>query len=154
MKSKNEKEKNEKDNEPSQFIEWQEKMKSIDDQKNVELVQQRHEALDNVQKNAIKAKKKIIEDRLEQGRQLRLNIGEDIQKVQDEIEQERQKIRDLKNQLVDGAPKAVAKSKRQKAEQAKEMKRQLRGEIRAAQKQRAEETAEIKLHAQQSQFCI
>lgn len=149
MKSKNEKEKNEKDNEPSQFIEWQEKMKSIDDQKNVELVQQRHEALDNVQKNAIKAKKKIIEDRLEQGRQLRLNIGEDIQKVQDEIEQERQKIRDLKNQLVDGAPKAVAKSKRQKAEQAKEMKIQLRGEIRAAQKQRAEETAEIKLHAQQ-----
>lgn len=149
MKSKREREENEKAVEPSQFLEWQEKMHDLDEQQRIEEVQQRHAALDHVQKNAIKAKKKIIEERLEQGRQMRLEIGQEIQQVQDEINQERQKIRELKSQLVDGAPKAISQAKRQKAEQTKEMKRQLRSDLRAAQKQRAEETAEIKRHAEQ-----
>ncbi|OHT16475.1 hypothetical protein TRFO_02754 [Tritrichomonas foetus] len=147
MRTNAEKEAYEKANEPTQFLEWQEKMKNLDEQQRIEAVQERHAALDHARKNAMKAKKQIIAERLEMGNLMRSNFSHDYQALQDEITAERNKIRELKSQLVDGAPKAIAKIRRQKIEQTKEMKKQLRGELREAQKIRQAETQRLKENA-------
>lgn len=148
MNQRKEKERSDKANEPSQFFDWQEKMKQKDQDERDAIVLERHQALDNSRKGAIKAKKKIIEERFELGNQLRINLSKDIQEAQNEIEQERLKIKELKRQLVDGAPNSISRSKRQKQLETKEMKRQLRDDLKAAQKVRAKEIEDIKKNAQ------
>lgn len=147
MRQQAAKEAYEKETEPTQFLEWQAKMRSLDEEQRKEVIQQRHQELDGVRKRAKRAKKQRIAERLEEGKQMRLQFGQDFEAVQQEIEQEREKIRKLKEQLVDKAPTAAAKMKHDRIQATKEMKKQLRAELRDAQKRREEEVKAVREQA-------
>ena len=144
IRKQQQKEATDKENEPTEFLEWQAKMKELDEEERKSLILKRHRELDGVRKRAMKATKQRIEDRLEEGRKLRVQFGKDFENVQKEIEAEREKIRELKRQWVDKAPLAVARVKREKAQATKEMKKQMREELRGLQRRQKEELEEIK----------
>ena len=147
MRKQQEKEALEKENEPTEFLEWQSKMKQLDAEEQKELVMKRHRELDGVRKRAMKAKKERIEERLDEGRKLRIQFGKDLENVQKEIEAEREKIRELKRQWIDKAPLAVARVKKEKAQMTKEMKKKMRDELRGLERRRKEEIEGIKERA-------
>lgn len=147
MREFSKKEATEKANEPTEFLEWQAKMRALDEQKRVEEIQKRHEDLDHVRRRAIKAKKIQIKERLAVGQNMRIQFSEEITAVQREIQQERDKIKELKGQLIDKAPQAVAKMQKKRIEATKEMKKQLRKDMKEAQKRRTDEEAELKKNA-------
>jgi hypothetical protein len=137
----------EKENEPTQFLEWQTKMKELDAEQRKEVIQKRHDDLNFVRRRAMKVRKQRIADHLELGKEMRLTFGEEFAAIQREIEEERRKIHELKKSLIDGAPNAVAKAKRAKVAATKEFKKLIRSELREAEKRRADEVFRIKQNA-------
>ena len=132
-----------KENSPQEFLEWQKKMREQDEEERRIAVQERREDLDNCRKRAIKAKKREIAEKLEVGRKMRIDFGEDIANVRDEIEREREKIRELKKEMKDNTGVALARLKRQKILESREVRKTLRHELKVAAKLRAEEAKAI-----------
>jgi len=147
IRKKAEKEALEKASEPTEFLKWQEKMRTLDELERKDIIQKRHEELDNSRKKAIKAKKKAIQERLELGNKMRLGISEELKQIQDEIEDERANIQYLKSQLRDLGPSSVQKVQKERREATKEMKKQLRAELKSAAKIHQEEQEKIKKQA-------
>ena len=147
IRQKTEKEAKEKAEEPTDFLRWQEKMKNIDEQERKEIINKRHQELDNSRKNAIKAKKKAIKERLELGKKLRFEFGEEIKLIQEEINQERENIKLLKESLKERGPSATEIVQRERREATKAMKKQLRSDLKAAAKLKSEEQDIIRKNA-------
>jgi hypothetical protein len=122
-------------------------MKELDDEQRREIIQKRHEDLNFVRRRAMKVRKQRIAEHLELGKQMRLTFGEEFAAIQREIQQERDAIQELKKSLVDRAPRAVAKAQQKKVAATKEFKRQIRAELREAEKRREEDVALIKKNA-------
>lgn len=129
-----------KDEEGSQeFLKWQKMMKDKDEEVRKEIIQKRHEDLDHARKKAAKIRKQQINEKLQQGNDMRSEIEQQIEKIKLEIEEERQKIRDLKKQRIDLAPLSVEKVQREKREIYNEMRRDFKRDIKSVRKQRREE---------------
>jgi hypothetical protein len=124
-------------------------MKEFDEQERRDIIQKRHEDLDDVRRRAVKAKKQRIQEQLELGRQLRVQFSNELEVIQAEIEAERQAIRDLKSQLLDRGPKAIAKVQRAKIEATRQFKKEIRAEFRAEARRRALEIEKVKQAAEQ-----
>ena len=120
----------EKASEPIQFNEWKKKMQEEDDKIRREEIEKRHLELDKTRKRAKKAKKILIEKQLNDGTQIREEIRKQLEQTQLEIEAEREEIRRLKSEIVDGAPLAVAKVQQNNREVTKEIKQKLREDIK------------------------
>jgi hypothetical protein len=135
-------------NEPTEFLNWQKKMRGLDEQQRIEVIQKRHEDLDFVRRRAAKVRKERIAERLALGKELRLQFSEDLENLKAEIEVERQKIRELKRQLVDRAPKAVQKAQRAKTEATKTFRRQIRADLREEEHRRLVEVQKLKARAE------
>lgn len=129
-----------KDEEGSQqFLKWQQNMKRKDEEERKEIIQKRHEDLDHARKNAIKIKQQQKNDKLALGNQMRSELEEQIAKTKLEIEEERQKIKELKKQRIDLAPINVEKVHREKREIYNDMRRDFKRDFKSARKQRREE---------------
>jgi hypothetical protein len=92
----------------------------------------------------MKAKKDRILERLEIGKKMRIEFGEEFEAVQAEIEAEKQTIRDLKAQLVDGGLKAVAKVRRARLDETRKFKKEIRAELRAEARRRLLELQKVR----------
>jgi hypothetical protein len=130
--------------EPTAFFEWQRRMEKLDEQQRLEIIQKRHADLDHVRRRAMRARKQRIEEQLEMGRTMRVEFGREFAAVQSEIDAERAKIRELKAQLVDRAPRAVAKVRRAKFEATREFKKQMRALLRDEDRRRTMEVEKVK----------
>ena len=129
-----------KDEEGSQqFLKWQQNMKRKDEEERKEIIQKRHEDLDHARKNAIKIKQQQKNDKLALGNQMRSELEEQIAKTKLEIEEERQKIKELKKQRIDLAPINVEKVHREKRKIYNDMRRDFKRDFKSARKQRREE---------------
>ncbi|OHT02243.1 hypothetical protein TRFO_30712 [Tritrichomonas foetus] len=124
--------------EPTEFLAWQKNMREKDEELRREVIQKRREDLNYARKKAMKSKIAQIEERLSIGKQMRSQISDEIDRTRAEIEEEREKIRELK-QKIDYAPIVVAKMKRQKKEQVVEMKKEIIREIRSARRKEKKE---------------
>lgn len=141
------KEEQRKAEEPTQFLDWQAQMRAEDEAEKFRLVQKRREELEGVRKKAIKAKKRAIEERQLQGEAIRAETEAGMKQLQAEINAERQKIRELKAQMVDRAPIAVEAAKRKREEAAFQIKEKLREELKESQMRKREEDEAIKANA-------
>ena len=149
LKMRNEQDRAARDESPDQFLAWQEKMKGLDEQQRQEEVQRRHQDLDESRRNAHRARKRRIKERLAEGNKMREQFGKEYQELQQQIVEEREKIHQLKGILQGRAELAVSKMKKKKLEETKEMKKKIRGELREAKKMREAEVKAIKEKANQ-----
>jgi hypothetical protein len=148
MRQLTKKEAFERENEPVEFNRWQKQMQDLDDQQRSDMIAQRHRDLDDVRRRAMKVKKERIEEQLELGRRMRIELSSEIAAVQAEIEAERQTIRDLKGQLSGRGAKAVAKVIRGKYEATREFKKEVREELRAEGRRRLAEVEKARQGAE------
>ncbi|KAH0785211.1 hypothetical protein GPJ56_010854 [Histomonas meleagridis] len=147
-KALDKKEKAEEENKPKEFLQWQEEMKKIDEQNREAEIQRLHRELDKSRQKAAKVKERMIADKLSSGNQLRDEIKEmQNQQKQKEIEEQKQ-FQAYKSTLIDRAPMIVQKANQEKIRQTKLMKKQLRIELKAAERLRKEETERIHKNAE------
>ena len=132
-----------KESEPKEFYEWQRKMREKDEEEREIAIQKRREDLNNCRRRAMKAKKKEIAEKLEVGRKMRIDFGEEFAKVQGEIDAEREQIRELKRQMVNNGPTAVENVAKKKILESREVRATIRNELKLAAKLRAEENKTI-----------
>lgn len=147
MKNIKKKEEEARESDPKEFLAWQKEMREKDEEELKAAIQARREDLDNCRRKAMKAKKKTIQERLEIGKQMRIAFSEEITKVRDEIEKERQQIIELKNQRDLLPVSNVEKVKQRKIAESREVRKQVREDLKLASKLRAEETRQIKENA-------
>lgn len=153
LKQANEnREKNEKDKEPTDFLAWQSQMKKQDELERLEIIEKRHKELDQVRRKAIKAKKDISKKRLELGQDMRNQITDDIRRVNTAREEEMNQLLERKATRVDRAPLEVERVRRQKAQCTKEIKIQIREELKSARRQKEQEFEAIKQHAEKVRY--
>lgn len=138
-----------KEAEPVEFNKWQNKMKQKDNEERKELLQQRHLELDKCRKRAKKAKENLIKQQLNNGSQIREEIRKQLEKTQAEIDAERDEIKRLKREMVDGAPIAVAKMIKKNREETKLMKEQYRNDLRLIKRQETQNREAVVAHARQ-----
>ncbi|EAY12114.1 hypothetical protein TVAG_301310 [Trichomonas vaginalis G3] len=124
-----------KNAEPVEFNKWQQKMKKKDEDQRKDLIAKRHSDLDKCRKRAKKAKENLIKEQLNNGSQIRSEIRKQLEQTQAEIDAERDEIRRLKREIVDGAPIAVAKMIKKNRDETKQMKEQYRDDLRLIKRQ-------------------
>jgi hypothetical protein len=123
-------------------------MEKLDEEQRSDTIAKRHEDLDHVRRRAMRARKHRIQEQLELGKAMRVEFSQEFAAVQSEIDRERLKIRDLKRQLVDRAPKAVAKALRAKADATRDFKKKMRAELRAEMSRRLADVTQVKERAE------
>jgi hypothetical protein len=119
-------------------------MCDLDERQRVAVIQKRHEDLNFVQR---RCQKERVAAHLALGQEMRLQFGRDLEILQAEIEAERQRIHELKAQLVDRAPRAVQRAQRAKIEATKTSRKQIRSDWREEQHRRLIEVQQLKAHA-------
>ncbi|EAX92179.1 hypothetical protein TVAG_386530 [Trichomonas vaginalis G3] len=147
MKSLQKKEEQARGSDPKEFLAWQKEMRQKDEEELKAAIEARRTDLNNCRRKAMKAKKKTIEERLEVGKQMRLTFSEEIANVREEIERERQQIIELKNQRDLLPVSNVEKVKQRKIAESREVRKQVREDLKLASKLRAEKTKQIKENA-------
>ena len=127
------------ESEPTAFNEWKRKMEAHDEEIRREELEKRHQELDQIRKRAKRAKKELIQRQLNDGTEIRAEIRKQLEQAQNEIEAEREEIRRLKSEMVDGAPMAVARVQQNNRQITKEIKQKMRNDIKMMHRRLNEE---------------
>ena len=126
------KDKKEKEEEPVQFMNWQNQCKKQDEEIRSKVIEERHNNLDKSRQRAKQVKKEIIKQKLQEGKELREELSQQIENAQNEIETEREIVRDTKHQMINYAPYIVEACKRNKRLETQQMKKELHLNIKKA----------------------
>ena len=140
------------ENEPKQFLNWQSEMRQKDALERQEVIDKRHNELDNARKRAVKERKRLEQERLDVGQEMRVKFAQEMKGVQREQAAERARLQEMKESRHDGAPAAVARVKREKRAATKEMKSQISRDLKSARRQRDEEVQRIKENAEKVRY--
>ena len=127
-------------------------MRKKDAEERQEIIDKRHDQLDNAKKRAAKERKRIQQENLAIGQEMRVKFADDMKGVQRDIAAERAKLQEMKDSRHDGAPAAVARVKKEKQAVTKEMKSQISRDLKSARRQREEEVQKIKENAERVRY--
>ena len=137
--------------EPTEFLNWQNEMKQKDEEVRKVILQKRHNNLNYVRKKAMKSKLQKIEERLNEGNLMRQDLREKVQKARQEIEDERERIRELKNR-VDNVPMVLEKLRQNKKEIVNQIKNDIRKDLRSARRRQKEEYEIRRINAEKVRY--